>query len=549
MSGSGGPVLLQHPLTEDREIIRGATCKPTVHENNNPRLGTAIDMARMELKGPNGRKEAERAIVIFSAGNIEAANRPPVQRAAEAAKAEGIQILVFGLFPGEPAGGENRTQDEQFLKNQVASSPDDFKAQPQSEVTVSAGIKSDFLAMASRLTGQKKLTVNIGGERQVAPNVNLGLGSPTVSGSSASSGTFQYLWSRFAGPGTATFAAPSAASTEVSFSVAGQYVVELKVTDSLGVEGKGRAVVQVSANVVDDYLRVREMSKDNTLEVLANDVGGNSLTITSVDAGAGAYGTAAVIANGKAIRFTPKPELGGRFAPLTYTLSGGAVGNAFVFIDRANKPPVARDYTVVVNPGGVYQVPNTDLDPDDGEGFMQTGFEFDPPLFTAVISAYTQPEEGRGTVVGDQLPNGSLAVTYYAPPASSGFSGEAHFTYTARDTFGLTSTGKVTVRVDVNAGFYTYKAVNDAANLDLGAATVTIDVLQNDIGPAIVGYTLPPNGMGNVSQVDNELVYAAPQNLPSAPVSFTYRVFDSPDPKFTGTVTVGFSGRGQTITI
>jgi len=46
-------------------------------------------------------------------------------------------------------------------------------------------------------------------------------------------GTLTLQWSQVSGPGTATFANASAASTTVSFSVAGIYVLRLTATDSL----------------------------------------------------------------------------------------------------------------------------------------------------------------------------------------------------------------------------------------------------------------------------------------------------------------------------
>ena len=67
----------------------------------------------------------------------------------------------------------------------------------------------------------------------------------TVTDDGLPNGTLSYSWSKVSGPGIATFANASAVDTSVSFSAAGDYVLQLEVSDG-ALTGSGNATITVS---------------------------------------------------------------------------------------------------------------------------------------------------------------------------------------------------------------------------------------------------------------------------------------------------------------
>jgi len=73
-------------------------------------------------------------------------------------------------------------------------------------------------------------------------------GSTTLTGIvTDSSGTPTLLWTKISGPGSVTFGSPTMASTSLTFSVPGTYVLRLTATDSQSLKGFADVIVNVVA--------------------------------------------------------------------------------------------------------------------------------------------------------------------------------------------------------------------------------------------------------------------------------------------------------------
>ena len=208
----------------------------------------------------------------------------------------------------------------------------------------------------------------------------------------------------------------------------------------------------------DNRFTVESDSRDNALDVLANDSDPDGDPLTIVDVTSPGNGSAVI--SGDVILYTPAAGFVGTDS-FSYTIDDGAGGQATatvtVEVTRPNQPPEANDVsasTLRTQPVEIDVLAN-DFDPDGD------------PL---EISSFTQPTNGSVTQLGDQL--------LYQPDQL--FFGEDSFTYTINDGRGGEATA--TVFVDVVFANQAPVANPDAAR---GPANVPIvvDVLANDFDP------------------------------------------------------------------
>lgn len=201
-----------------------------------------------------------------------------------------------------------------------------------------------------------------------------------------------------------------------------------------------------------------------------------------------------------------------------YTISDGAAEDSAVVIitiTGLNDGPTAVDDSRSIKEDTSVTIPvrNNDIDVDDGtEGLS--------------VASFTQPTDGEVHKVGADLK--------YTPPAE--FHGVVTFTYTIRDSGGLTDQATVTVTVH---------AVNDAPDaLDDAEVTdedtpVTIDVLQNDSDP---DDTINVSAVGNpahgATQIENNQIVYTPDGDFYGTDTFTYTISEARSGGLTDTATV-----------
>ncbi len=254
-----------------------------------------------------------------------------------------------------------------------------------------------------------------------------------------------------------------------------------------------------------------------TIDVLANDVDIDSVTLTVVSATAGANGTTVVNGDGT-VTYTPNPGFSG-VDTFTYTVSDGdRVATTFVEVHVAtvNAAPLPLDdaATTDEDEAVVIDVLSNDLDADGD---------------TLTVTSATAGANGS-TVV-----NGDGTVTY---TPSAGFSGVDTFTYTVSDGEGGEATATVTVTVEaVNAAPV---AVDDAATTNAGTA-VTVAVLANDSDEdgdtlVVTSATAGANG-STVVNGDGTVTYTPSAGF-SGVDTFTYTVSDGEGGEATANVTV-----------
>lgn len=170
-----------------------------------------------------------------------------------------------------------------------------------------------------------------------------------------------------------------------------------------------------------------------------------------------------------------------------------------------NHPPMAKDYTVKTNAG----VPTTI------DVLSQAA---DPDNDTLTISGFDLTSAGGGTVSQGT----DRAKLTYTPKAD--FHGQDTFHYTLSDGRGGSATGTVTVLVNAFP-----KPVDDTATA-LPAATVNIDVLQNDSDPdgeslSIVAFDAKSANGGTIAKKGaGTLTYTAPSSAGAD--TFHYTVSD-----------------------
>jgi hypothetical protein len=283
-------------------------------------------------------------------------------------------------------------------------------------------------------------------------------------------------------------------------------------TVSDGHGGSDTATVSVSVtnvnddpDAVDDGYTVDEDSADNALAVLGNDTylpdPAETLIVTAV--GLADHGTVAF--GSSVVTYTPDADFYGSDT-FTYTISdghgGGDTATVAVTVSSVNDPPDAVNDTA-----------NT---PEDTpRSIAVLGNDSDPDGDTFAVDAVGMPVNGSASTDG-------TTVTY---TPTLNFNGTDTFTYTIRDTGGLTDTAWVTVTVGV---------ANDAPNAVNDVTTtsedtpVVIDVLVNDTdsnGDTLTVDTVGTPANGSVSTDGTTVTYTPILNFYGTD-SFTYTVSD-----------------------
>jgi hypothetical protein len=262
------------------------------------------------------------------------------------------------------------------------------------------------------------------------------------------------------------------------------------------------------------------------IDVLANDVDpeGQAMTITSVTSTTGA--TVEKTTDGK-VKYTPKYNSNKRAGisdTFTYTIKDAqnATASATVTVnvgEQANQAPKPQDDEVSTpkqTPVTVNVLAN-DSDPDG-----------DPLTLESVSS-------NIGATV--QIVNGEVK---YTPKFSSNQAASESFTYTVKDTDGVTSSANVTVNVGANKAPV---AVADQADIAYGAP-VTVDVLANDSDPddqtLIIKSVNSATGANVEVTSDNKVRYIPKSDFNKAGGSdtFTYIVEDIQGATDEATVTI-----------
>ncbi|HEX6812622.1 MAG TPA: hypothetical protein VF384_13430 [Planctomycetota bacterium] len=153
-------------------------------------------------------------------------------------------------------------------------------------------------------------------------------------------GPLTIQWSKLTGPGTATFTAPAAATTDVSFSALGSYTLRLSVSDGaltttdsvvVTVEGAGSVVRSIATGHDDaEELPTAVTRGNNDLEMMVDGTVTHSavgLRFTNIAIPPGAVITSAYV------QFTAKDA---RSAPTQLAIAGQAADNAATFLTTAN---------------------------------------------------------------------------------------------------------------------------------------------------------------------------------------------------------------------
>lgn len=232
---------------------------------------------------------------------------------------------------------------------------------------------------------------------------------------------------------------------------------------------------------VDDSFTVAARSRNNLLDVLANDRDpdlGQSLTVVALNTNNREFNdsgsTATIIGStpGNRIRYVPGANHTG---PVTFTYtvrdSAGATSSATVtvttVIEGENRPPMPQDDAFTVGADQVAVVLDVlanDRDPDLVVGTSPSQEQ------TLLVSSVSSPASAGGVI---ELQDGVLR---YTPPAA--FAGTETFTYTVTDGE-LEAEAAVTITVRA-AGNTPPVAVADAFRVAVNDVPRLLDVLAND---------------------------------------------------------------------
>ncbi len=201
--------------------------------------------------------------------------------------------------------------------------------------------------------------------------------------------------------------------------------------------------------------------------VLKNDTDANNDTLTAALNANVAHGTLALNADGSFI-YMPNAGYTGPDT-FTYHASDGTassnVATVTITVDVVNHAPTAVNDAFNVNQdssANSFNVLANDTDPDAGD--------------TKTITAIGATNHGGTVSIVGAGANNTLSYT----PAA-GYVGTETFTYTMRDTAGLTSTATVTVTVaSVN---HAPTAVNDPFTVNQDTSANSFNVLANDTDP------------------------------------------------------------------
>jgi hypothetical protein len=263
-------------------------------------------------------------------------------------------------------------------------------------------------------------------------------------------------------------------------------------------------------NAVDDFATVERNSQGNIIRVLDNDApscGGVRISSVTI---APANGTAVVDNNGTPtdftddfIRYTPASGILGS-VQFTYTIQdtvSGATDTATVFVNIIIEPAplTAVDDSYLVPP------PTVPLALQDvpGDPYLLNVLKNDYPTGAVTIPANGLDTAGTVGTVSLQfvtLNGQSVQMVRYTPQI--GFSGTDQFSYTIRDSSGLTDTATVTVQVG------SARTADDVVRFRL----VTADMNGNPISS--IGQGLQFQVLAYVQDMRNEVGYLPTPGLP-----------------------------------
>ena len=310
--------------------------------------------------------------------------------------------------------------------------------------------------------------------------------------------------------------------------------------DTAGLTASATVTVTVShvnhpPVAVNDAFTVNQDTSANSFNVLANDTdpdAGDTKTITAVGA-TDHGGTVSIVGAGanNTLSYTPAAGFFGT-ETFTYTMkdTAGLTASATVTVtvSHVNHPPVAVADAFSVNEHSTlnsFNVLANDTDPDAGD--------------TKTITATGATNHGGTVTIVGASANNTLSYT----PATT-YVGTETFTYTMKDTAGLTSTATVTVTV-VNVNDPPV-AVNDAFTVNQDTTATSFDVLANDTDPdagdtKTITATGATNHGGTVTIVgataNNTLSYTPAAGF-FGTETFTYTMKDTAGLTASATVTV-----------
>ncbi|MCO6456861.1 MAG: tandem-95 repeat protein [Pirellulaceae bacterium] len=261
---------------------------------------------------------------------------------------------------------------------------------------------------------------------------------------------------------------------------------------------------------------------------------GQTVTVVSVAANSAEGGTVSL--NGTTITYTPPQHYFGTDS-FTYTINDNGVpvlsDSATVFIDLApvNDPPIAMDdLNISVDELSMAADNPIDVLANDSPGPMEEGID------TLTIISVTQPANGVAAINDNGTPGNPADdfVTYQPDPDF--VDATDTFTYTIRDSGGLTDTA--TVSVDVVPALRP-RARNVPATTSEGAGGLTVDVLANVLpnpgeDPTLISFTQGTHGTVTLNDngtpsllTDDVLIYTPNDPNFNGTDSFTYTANDT----------------------
>ena len=214
---------------------------------------------------------------------------------------------------------------------------------------------------------------------------------------------------------------------------------------------------------------------------------------------------------GRSIEIVTDPALEGLLV-LTYWIAdeGGLEAQAEIAIyveqPRVDEPPLAIDDRGVSSgePVSVEVVAN-DVDPAGGQ---------------LVVTTFTQPESGTGTVT-------QVSPTTLRFSPAPGVIGPARFTYTISNAAGLTDSAAVTIEVSASSG--SGPVANDDFVMIFQGQSAEIAALANDVHPEglPLAYAAPPTtSVGQARVTGRRTIVFEPPNTDIATYSIGYSVQD-----------------------
>ena len=290
------------------------------------------------------------------------------------------------------------------------------------------------------VAGGVDLAPTINTPASAGPNpVTLPAGTTVHVGVSAPDSDITYAWSKVSGPGTASFAAPAAAGSGVTFSAAGSYVLRVTVSDNFGGSATSDVTVYVNAawnnlpvlvttlaatQVTPDSARLNGKVNPRSSMTMARFDYGTTTAMEEIQPAEPHFLYGSTETPVMTVLTALRPHTKYYFRVHAHSENRDASGTVLNFT-TGNRAPIAGDDTAAICPSGVLtlEVLGNDTDPD-GDALS--------------LVSFTAPPAAAGKVVKS---GNTLVFTATATFPPSGTS----FTYTIKDGFGGTDTATVTL--------------------------------------------------------------------------------------------------------